>query len=142
MTNDDSEPTLKGSIENEGEILLIEDYPEVSKELENYINQKWIDDLVDYNEKIEAYDKEYAEYEKLNNVYKQLFRIFNKNQQFGEKYELVIGIGLLNFKEDADHPKIFKHILTQRVDINFEYSQKDSQIIISPNLESTVQIEI
>ncbi|MBF2707746.1 AAA domain-containing protein [Flavobacterium soyangense] len=141
LINDDNEPILKESIEIEGEILVVEDYPEVSKEFQNYINQKWIDDLIDYSEKVETYDSEYAEYQKLNNVYKQLFRIFNKTQQFGEEYELIIGTGLLNFKEDSDHPKIFRHILTQRVDINFEYSQKDSQIIISPNLESTVQIE-
>ena len=53
----------------------------------------------------------------------------------------MIGVGLLNFKSDSNNPKVFRHILTQRVDINFDYSQKDSQIIISPNLESVVQIE-
>jgi superfamily I DNA and/or RNA helicase/very-short-patch-repair endonuclease len=141
LTNDDAVPIIKESIEIEGEIHLIEDYPEVSEELNNYINHKWIDDFIEYNEKIEAYDNDYEEYEKLNNVYKQVFRIFNKTQQFGEEYELVVGTGLLNFREDVNYPKIFRHILTQRVDINFEYSQKDSQIIISPNLESTVQIE-
>ena len=84
---------------------------------------------------------EHEKYEKLNAVYKQLFRIFNKTQQFGEEYELVVGVGLLNFKENDERPKIFRHILTQRVDINFEYSQKDSQIFVSPNLESAPQIE-
>ncbi len=141
LFNDEDEPKLKESIEVKGETIESENFPEIVEELQNYIEKKWIDDLIDYNEKIEAYNIEYAEYEKLNSVYKKLFRIFNKTQQFGEEYELVIGVGLLNFKENDARPKIFRHILTQRVDINFEYSQKDSQISITPNLESTPQIE-
>jgi superfamily I DNA and/or RNA helicase/transcription elongation GreA/GreB family factor/very-short-patch-repair endonuclease len=141
LTSSDSEPTLNERIEIEGTTLLIEDFPSVTDEFEYYISQKWIDDLGVYTEKLEVYNDEYEEFEKLNNVYKQLFRIFNKTQQFGEEYELVIGIGLLNFNAGPDHPKICRHILTQRVDINFEYFQNDSQIIISPNLESKIQIE-
>lgn len=141
LFDEEDEPKLKESIEVKGEIIELENFPEIDKELQNYIEQKWIDDLIDYNAKIEAYDIEYAEYEKLNSVYKKLFRIFNKTQQFGEEYELVIGVGLLNFEENDSRPRIFRHILTQRVDINFEYLQKDSQIHITPNLESTPQIE-
>jgi len=141
LIEEEDEPKLKESIEVKGEIIESENFPELVEELQNYIDKKWIDDLIDYNVKIEAYNIEYAEYEKLNSVYKKLFRIFNKTQQFGEEYELVVGVGLLNFKENDARPKIFRHILTQRVDINFEYSQKDSQISITPNLESAPQIE-
>jgi transcription elongation GreA/GreB family factor/very-short-patch-repair endonuclease len=141
LFDEENEPRLKESIELNGGIIESENLSEIVKELRNYIENKWIDDLIDYNVKIDAYDVEYAEYEKLNSVYKKLFRIFNKTQQFGEEYELVVGVGLLNFKENDARPKIFRHILTQRVDINFEYSLKDSQISITPNLESTPQIE-
>lgn len=141
LTNDEEEPKLKESIDHNGGILSLEDYPKISEEFKEYINQKWIDDLLVYNDKIEVYNKDYAIFARLNDVYKSLFRIYNKTHQFGEEYELVIGVGLLNFKEDADRPKIFRHIMTQRVDINFEYSQKDSHIIVSPNLESSLQIE-
>ncbi len=141
LLNEEDEPKLKETLEINGETLSIEDFPELQKELQQYIDKKWIDDLIEYNEKFEAYRIEHEKYEKLNAVYKQLFRIFNKTQQFGEEYELVVGVGLLNFKENDERPKIFRHILTQRVDINFEYSQKDSHIFISPNLESAPQIE-
>ena len=141
LLNEEDEPKLKESLEIKGETLSIEDFPELEKELQQYIDKKWIDDLIEYNEKLKAYRIEHEKYEKLNSVYKQLFRIFNKTQQFGEEYELVVGVGLLNFKENDERPKIFRHILTQRVDINFEYSQKDSQIFVSPNLESAPQIE-
>ena len=141
LLNDEGEPRLQETLEVNGEKLSIEDFPEVQKELQQYIDKKWIDDLIEYNEKIEIYRVGYEKYEKLNAVYKQLFRIFNKTQQFGEEYELVVGVGLLNFKENDERPKIFRHLLTQRVYINFEYSQKDSQIFVSPNLESAPQIE-
>ena len=141
LLNVEEQPFLKVTIETNEGTLAIEDYPEITEELNWYINQKWIDDIIDFNSQKELYDKEYENYETLNNTYKLLFKIFNRTQQFGEEYELVIGVGLLNFKENTDRPKIFRHILTQRVDINFEYSQKDPQIIISPNLESVPQIE-
>lgn len=142
LLNEEDEPKLKETLEINGETLSIEDFPELEKELQQYIDIKWIDDLIEYNEKIEVYRIEHEKYEKLNAVYKQLFRLFNKTQQFGEEYELVVGVGLLNFKENDERPKIFRHILTQRVDINFEYShQRDSQISVSPNLESAPQIE-
>ena len=141
LFNEDEQPYLKETIEVNEETLSIEDHPEITQELIKYINQKWIDDLIDFKPKIEVYEKEFKYFERLNSTYKLLFRIFNRTQQFGEEYELVVGVGLLNFKENAARPKIFRHILTQRADINFEYSQKDSQIIISPNLESVPQIE-
>jgi len=141
LTDEEDEPTLKKQIEIDGNIRSIEDFPEIVQELKDYVEKKWIDDIIEYNEKIEIYEKKYAEFEHLNNSYKQLFRIFNKTQQFGEEYELVIGVGLLNFKENNDSPKILRHILTQRIDINFEYSKKDSHILVSPNIESLPQIE-
>jgi very-short-patch-repair endonuclease len=141
ILNKEEEPQLKKFIEINGENVSIEDFPDIQREFQTYINKKWIDDLIEYNVKIEYYYKEYDKYDKYNVVYKQLFRLFNKSQQFGEEYELVVGVGLLNFKENDERPKIFRHILTQRVDINFEYSQKDSQILVSPNIDSIPQIE-
>ncbi len=141
LFNEEELPILRVSIETNGHTYLIENYPEISEEFNRYIEQKWIEDIIDYKAKIQLYENEYQTYEKLNNTYKLLFRIFNKAQQFGEEYELIIGVGLLNFKEDDHRPKIFRHILTQRVDINFEYSQRDSQIFISPNIESAIQLE-
>ncbi len=141
LLNDEDEPKLKETLEVNGEVLTIEDFPELQKELQQYIDSRWIDDLIEYNENIEAYRIEHAKYDKHNAVYKQLFRIFNKTQQFGEEYELVVGVGLLNFKENNESPNIFRHILTQRVDINFEYSPRDSHIFVSPNLEAAPQIE-
>lgn len=141
LLEDDLEPKLKEEIETNNKILHLEDFPEVIKEFEKYINQKWIDDLIVYKTQLNSYDKDFQTFEMLNNIYKRLFRIFNKAQQYGDEYELIMGVGLLNFKEGSNSPKIFRHILTQCVDIDFSFSQKDSQIVISPNLDSLPQIE-
>ena len=142
LLDEEDVPRLKKSVKVDDKVIEFENISKkIIEELRNYNENKWFDDLIDYQEKLKAYKIEYAEYEKLNSIYKKLFRIFNKTQQFGEEYELVIGVGLLNFKENDSRPKIFRHIFTQRVDINFEYSKKDSQIHITPNLESTPQIE-
>lgn len=141
LLNEEEKPTLKETIKAEGKTLSKIDFPEIGKELERYINEKWLDDLIDYKDKIDKYERKCKLYETLNDTYKQLFRIYNKAQQFGEEYELVVGVGLLNFREDSDKPKIFRHVMTQRCDIDFEYSQKESQIYVSPNVESSPQIE-
>lgn len=141
LLSEENVPILKESIEENGKTLVLTDFPEISDEFKKYVNEKWIDDLIYHNSRLKEYHQKYEIYEELNDAYKKLFRIYNKTQQFGEEYELVVGVGLLNFKENAETPKIFRHIITQKVDINFEYSQKDSQIYISPNIESSPQIE-
>lgn len=141
LLNEDEEPYLKKTIEAFGESLNLEDNVYVIKELEKYINNKWLDDLFKYNDKLNEYNSLFKHYESLNRTYIKLFSIYNKTQKFGEEYELIIGAGLLNYKENNDSPKIFRHIFTQRVDINFEFTQKDSQILITPNIESYPKIE-
>jgi hypothetical protein len=58
LFDEEDKPKLKESIEVKSEIIELENFPEIDKELQNYIEQKWIDDLIDYNVKIEAYDIE------------------------------------------------------------------------------------
>ncbi len=141
LLNEEEVPVLKEKVEYGDKILLLSDYPDIQKTFEKYVDQKWIDDLIEYKGLLSEYKKIKNEYDKLNNSYKEFFRIFNKAQQFGEEYELIVGVGLINYKANSESPKIFRHIMTQRVEIKFEYSRKDSQIIVSPNIESLPQIE-
>ena len=120
LLNEETEPILKESIEDGNTTLMLVNFPEITDEFKKYIDEKWLDDLIIYNTKLEEYKKEYEIYNTLNNTYKRLFHIYNKTQQFGEEYELVVGVGLLNFKEDSEKLKIFRHILTQKVDINLD----------------------
>lgn len=141
LTDEENGPILKDSITKEDEEILLEDNPEIVEEFDIYKNKKWLDDLIPFKEKFEEYQKQMEIYERLATTYKQLFSIYNKAEQFGEEYELIIGVGLLNFREDDSSPKILRHFFTQKVDINFEFSRNSSIISIAPNIESVPQIE-
>ena len=65
LLNEEDEPKLKETLEINGEILSIEDFPEIEKELQQYIDKKWIDDLIGYNEKYKSYRIEHEKYEKI-----------------------------------------------------------------------------
>lgn len=134
-------PSLKESIIKDGETINLSDYPEIEKEFQDYLNSKWIKDLEGYKNKYEIYKKELAEYNKLSDTYKRFFSIYNKAQQFGEEYELIVGVGLLKFKENDNSPIISRHILTSRAEINFEFNQSGSFIEVHQNIDSEIRIE-
>src|SRR5690606_13863752 len=125
----------------ENEILKLQDHPEIEEEFSKYCEEKWFADSELYWSKKEIYDVKFAAFDKVNSIYKKLFSIYNKSQQFGEEYELVAGIGLLNFKENDETPLICRHIITAKAEIQFEFSKRDSSVIINQSLENGLQIE-
>lgn len=142
LLNRDDLPKLYEEIElEENEILKLQDYPEIEKEFNEYCEEKWFTDSELYWSKKQIYDVKYAAFDKVNSIYKKLFSIYNKSQQFGEEYELVAGIGLLNFKESDETPLICRHIITAKAEIQFEFSKRDSSLIISQSLDNGLQIE-
>ena len=122
LKNKDDFPILKKELEiNEiGETEKIEDHPEIEELFYEYIGKKWMHDSAEFWEKYGEYERKYKEYKQISNIYQKLFSIYNKVQQFAEEYELVIGIGLLNFKKDDDSPLICRHIITIKAEIDFE----------------------
>ena len=142
LLNKEDLPELFEEIESEeNEILKLQDYPEIENEFSKYCEEKWFSDSELYWSKKQIYDIKYAAFDKVNTIYKKLFSIYNKSQQFGEEYELVAGIGLLNFKESDETPLICRHIITAKAEIQFEFSKRDSSLIISQSLENGLQIE-
>jgi very-short-patch-repair endonuclease/DNA polymerase III delta prime subunit len=141
LIDEENLPTLNTSFVKDSKIESLSDYPQVEKEFKIYLDTKWIDDLESYKKEYSIYETKLAEFEKLNDIYKHFFSIYNKAQQFGEEYELIIGAGLLKFKESDNTPLICRHIFTSKVEIIFEILQKESFIKIVPNTESDIQIE-
>jgi superfamily I DNA and/or RNA helicase/very-short-patch-repair endonuclease/DNA-directed RNA polymerase subunit L len=141
LIDENGTPLLKDKIEQNGKEIFITDKPEVEAEFQKYINDKWIDDLEFYKKEFKTYETKLADYEKQSKIYKNLFTIYNKAQQFGEEYELIVGVGLLNFKENSDTPLICRHILTSKTEISFEFSARESFVKVSPSIENEIQIE-
>lgn len=128
---------LKNEAVIESIVVKIEDKPEIKQLYQTYLKEQWEKDLEIYSKKLESY----KDYEKTSDIYEKLFKIFNKAQDFGEEYELIVGVGLLNYQEAPNKPKVFRHIITQKVDINYHASARIAKIEITPNIESLPAFE-
>ncbi len=141
LADESGMPTLKESISKSGKTILRTDKPEVEAEFQNYLNEKWINDLEFFKKQVEEYEVKLEEYEKQSKTYKHLFSIYNKALQFGEEYELIVGVGLLHFQESSSSPLICRHILTSKAEITFEFSARESFVKVSPSIDNEIQIE-
>jgi very-short-patch-repair endonuclease len=139
LTDENGTPILRDTVIKNGKTISLADKPEIEAEFQTYLNNKWIDDLELYKKELETYKAKLAEYEKQSKTYKHLFSIYNKAQQFGEEFELVVGVGLLYFQEDVNSPLICRHIITTKVEIDF--NEKDFAIRVSPTVESELKFE-
>jgi len=88
--------------------------------------------LDDYPEVVEAYDRyspswaawalEYVRRRSIQSVYAELFRLHTQVQKQGEIVELVLGLGLLGWRNPGKGKStaILRQIVTARVDLQFE----------------------
>jgi superfamily I DNA and/or RNA helicase len=141
LIDESGTPILRDTVIKNGKVITLVDKPEIEAEFQSYINNKWIDDLELYNKQLQTYEAKLADYEKQSKTYKQFFSIYNKIQQFGEEFELIVGVGLLHFQENANCPLICRHILTSKAEITFEFSARESFVKVSPSIENDIQIE-
>lgn len=141
LADENGTPSLKESFVKDEKTIWLKDKPEVETEFQTYLNEKWIDDLEFFKKQQTEYEAKLAEYEKQSKTYKHLFSIYNKAQQFGEEYELIVGVGLLHFQESSNTPLICRHILTSKAEITFEFSARESFVKVSPSIDNEIQIE-
>lgn len=141
LLNKDDLPELYSTIIINGQIESIENHPEIIKGFDEYCENTWFINAERYWKAYNQYETLYTIYDRVNTLYKKLFTIYNKSQQFGEEYELILGVGLMHFKENEESPLLFRHILTVKSDISFEFSKFKSNIIIGQNIESDLSIE-
>ena len=133
-------PTLKEQITVKGKIIYLTEHPSIQEAFLQYCNNKWIDDLTIFISDTKRYEEDLDEYEKLNKTFKKLFTLCNKTQQFGEEFELIMGLGLLQY-QDINKTQICRHILTAKAEIKIEHSSRESYVIVTPNIDSEIQVE-
>lgn len=139
LLNENEIPILKDFIIKDNKEIFLIDTPQVKKEFQNYLDHKWLEDLKLYRIEFAVYESKHSEYILQSKTYKHFFSIYNKAQQFGEEFELCIGVGLLNFQENLDSPLICRHILTSKVEITFE--EKTFAINVGPGIDAEIKIE-
>jgi very-short-patch-repair endonuclease len=141
LVNENEFPKLKETIEVNGQVRELVNFPNVHKEFERYVENSWFNDVTEYNKSLELYNTEYEVYKKLNSFYSNLFSIYNKVQYFGEDFELIVGLGLLNYQPTENRARLFRHVITQQLEIRFNEEKSNSEILIYPDLESKIKIE-
>ncbi|MEI6823364.1 MAG: AAA domain-containing protein [Bacteroidota bacterium] len=153
ITLEDGELDLDFEIEEEAEsvekvntwdyelTILLAEFPEVIDEFEDYVTNRWENEFGKYKTDLKNYKELHKKYSSLYATYKQLFSMHNKSKQFGEEFELVMGIGLLYFKETAHAPIICRHLLTSNAEIVFDVLENSSSLIVNPSLDNEIQIE-
>ncbi|MDR1475437.1 MAG: AAA family ATPase [Holosporales bacterium] len=94
------------------------DCPKV-KQARNNFNKKW-----------DNWALQYDAWEKVQKVYSDLYSIYQKQQKDREAYELILGIGLLQYKiKDGVYFK--RHLLVANVDLNLD--AKNMKFTVEPD---------
>lgn len=82
--------------------------PDVQARWQEYLATKW-----------EAWAKEYRRWKSVQQVYGNLFSIYQQQKRLGESFELRIGLGLLSWQTPTGE-RIYRHILAGQANINFD----------------------
>ncbi len=109
--------------EPQNKMLYLKDYPEVSKEFETYIENKW-----------DIWRDEYVRWKVVHDIYSKLFTIHQAQLKLGEDYELILGIGLLKWMSPVND-QLCRHLITTKIDLIFE--AKSGKFIISSSPDNT-----
>jgi very-short-patch-repair endonuclease len=92
------------------ETRSLKDFPEVERVWERYLDENWLP-WMDLHRKWQAVQK----------VYAQLFTFHQEQQRVGEEYELVLGLGLLRWRNESGHTAR-RHLITAKASLQFEAS--------------------
>ncbi len=92
--------------------LKLEDHPEIIAAFARF-RPSW-----------ETWAAEYLRRDRIQSVYAELFRFYTQIRKQGEILELVLGLGLLDWRDRSRgaSPPILRHIVTARVDLFFDPS--------------------
>ncbi|MBN2287626.1 MAG: AAA family ATPase [Tissierellales bacterium] len=88
--------------------LNILDFPDIQKTWDEYLEKNWI-----------PWTELYNRYSAVQQVYSDLFHIYQEQQKLGEQYELVFCKGLLNWKTPSGHDAK-RHIIAAKASLEFE----------------------
>ena len=102
-------------------IKYLEDFPEVRKAWDAYVEDKWLHWMADHDA-----------WESIYKVYSQLFAIRQEQTRLGEDYELVLGLGLLIWRSPSGQ-HIRRHLFVADADVKFE--EESGEFVLKPHAE-------
>lgn len=132
---------LKDEIIIDNQTYQLADFPDIQEAFETYQKDQWVIDILKYTPLKLDYDQKKKDYQRVNSHYHKCFEIHTKVSNFSEQFELIIGVGLLNFKENNDRPRFFRHILTQKMTIDFDSQSTPPKFTINPSFDDNPKFE-
>lgn len=88
--------------------LSLNEFPEIQKTWEEYIDKQWL-----------PWTELYSRYSAVQKVYADLFFIYQEQQKLGEQYELVLCFGLLTWRSHAGY-ETRRHLISAKASLSFE----------------------
>ncbi len=101
--------------------LNLENHPDVSKEWEGFIKEKWI-----------PWSELHKKWNIVQTVYSKLFAVHQDQLKLGEEYELVLGLGFLTWQTKLGN-LVRRHLLMANANLNFE--ARIGKFTINPALD-------
>ncbi|MCX5998949.1 MAG: AAA domain-containing protein [Chloroflexi bacterium] len=96
------------------------DHPEVQKAWRDYIQHDWL-----------PWSKSLASWQKANDLYYRLFSVYEQLKKLGERYELVLALGLLTWQM-PNGQLIKRHIVVGDANLNFDADHARFELVGAP----------
>ena len=124
-------PTIKVEVEGQDkqedtslpvyEEQKLENFPAVQEAWDQYLENEW-----------RPWMELHHIWVQVQNVYTQLFTIYQGQKRLGEEYELLVGIGLLTWQTPSGHP-VKRHLVTARASLDFEAKLGKFRVVPEPD---------
>jgi len=101
--------------------LELQDHPDVVKEWNQFVDEKWMP-WADLHNK----------WEEVQNVYSKLFSIHQDQLKLGEEYELVLGLGYLRWEPDKGY-YAKRHLIVANANLDFD--TKVGKFTVNPAID-------
>ncbi len=98
----------------------LSDHPEVSQEWQRYMQDSWL-----------PWAEVYRRWKAVDHLYFQLFSIYQQLKKLGERYELLLGLGLLTW-ETPNNQVIRRHIVVGDAYLTFDADRAKFEVQRSP----------
>lgn len=102
------DPVTKEEIFEDVQIYSLRDREDIQAVWREYVEKKWL-----------SWDKAYQKYQRVQKVFGALHSIYQEQQRLGEQYELIMGVGLLTWRQKGG--KVVKrHLVIAKAALEFE----------------------
>jgi len=99
----------------------LSDYPEITNEWETWKRDGWL-----------PWVETYKQWKQADNIYFRLFSIYQQMKKLGERYEIVLGLGLLTW-ETPNNQLLRRHVIVGNANLSFDADRAKFEVQGAPD---------